>query len=91
MDATGITELANDWTALISLLIVGLTQVIKTALPKIPARVIPLASVILGIGFMMALNGFTVQDVVAGMMIGFAASGIYSASKGAISGAGGGG
>lgn len=82
MDATGITELANNWTVLISLLIVGLTQVIKTAIPTIPARIIPLASVVLGIGFMAALNGFTVQDVVAGMMIGFAASGIYSSGKG---------
>lgn len=81
MDANGIQELANNWTVLISLLIVGLTQVIKRALPQIPARVVPLASVVMGIGFMMVLNGFTVQDVVAGMMIGFAASGIYSSGK----------
>ena len=81
MDANGIQELANNWTVLISLLIVGLTQVIKTALPQIPARIVPLASVVMGIGFMMALNGFTIQDVVAGMMIGFAASGIYSSGK----------
>jgi len=81
MDANSIQELANNWSVLISLLIVGLTQVIKTALPTIPARIIPLASVLLGIGFMMALNGFSVQDVVAGMMIGFAASGIYSSGK----------
>ena len=81
MDATGIQELASNWTALISILIVGLTQVFKKALPQIPARIVPLASVVMGIGFMMALNGISVQDVVAGMMIGFAASGIYSSGK----------
>ena len=80
-EASGIMDVAKNWEVLISLLIVGLVQVVKTALPAIPARIIPLANVVLGIGFMLVLNGVEVTSAIAGMMIGFAASGIYSSGK----------
>lgn len=84
-----IQELAKHWEVLITLLIVGLTQIIKTALPAIPARIVPLANVLMGIGFMGVLTAFTIEAVIAGMMIGFAAAGLWSSSKTVINKTGG--
>ena len=80
-EATGIMNLAKHWEVLISLLIVGLVQVLKTAAPNLPGRIIPLTNVVLGIGFMLTLAGVSVESAIAGMMIGFAASGIWSGGK----------
>lgn len=88
-DAGTIQELAKHWEVLISMLIIGLVQVTKTALPKIPARVIPLVSVLLGIGFMFGLVGLTLDACIAGMMIGFAASGIWSSGRTVVNEGGG--
>jgi len=86
MDANMIQEVANNWSVLVSMLIVGLVQVVKTALPVLPARMIPLINLVLGVFFMVVLNGFTIQGVVAGMMIGFAASGLWSSGKTTVTG-----
>ena len=84
-----IQELAKHWEVLLTLLIVGLTQVVKTALPSIPVKIIPLANVVMGIVLMGVLTAFTIEAVIAGMMIGFAASGLWSSTKTVVNKSGG--
>lgn len=84
METTGVNEiqeLAKHWEVLVTVLIVGLVQVLKAALPTFPARFIPLLNLTLGVGSMLVLAGQTIDAGVAGMLIGFAASGIYSSGK----------
>ena len=80
-DSGAIQELARHWEPLLTILILGFVQVCKTAMPSIPARVIPLVNLMLGIGLMVVLTSFTVPAVIAGSMIGFAASGLWSSGK----------
>ena len=81
MDEVGaIQSLAENYTPLISVLIVGLMGMVRTALPKLPSRFIPLINLVLGIGLTVSLAGFTIDAVFAGMMIGFAATGMYSST-----------
>lgn len=58
---------------------VGLVEVIKRVFPLIE-KYAPLFSLIIGI-LLMLTNGFNVQNVVQGIVVGLSASGLYSGGK----------
>lgn len=58
---------------------IGLVQVFKTI--GIPSRFAPLVSIILGIA-LYCIDGFNVKtDLLAGIIVGLSASGLYSGVK----------
>ena len=70
--------------------IVGVLQVLKTAIPALPARILPLLAMVAGVGFQFATvidNGepiMYVSTVIAGLIVGLAAVGAWSGGKVAI-------
>lgn len=64
----------------IPLLLYGIVEIIKPF--NIDKRLIPIITAIAGCISNMMLNGFTVETGILGVMLGFAASGIYEAVKG---------
>ena len=80
-EAGAIQELARHWEPLLTVLIVGIVQAGKTI---IPVSVVPALNLTLGIGLMVALTSFTVPAVIAGAMVGLAASGLWSSGKATV-------
>jgi hypothetical protein len=66
----------------------GLTEVVKGLLPeKYKASVAPLCAVLLGAGMNVYLNGYSEENVVYGLTLGLAATGLYKAVKSTMRGA----
>lgn len=59
--------------------VIGLVAVLRTA--GLPVRVAPLTAIVLGILGAVALQGFSAAVVIAGIVIGLSASGLYSGTK----------
>lgn len=60
--------------------VIGLISAMKTA--GLPARVAPLVSIVLGVfGVVMLLSLPVEQEVLQGIIVGLAASGLYSGAK----------
>jgi hypothetical protein len=68
----------------------ALIQAIKTALPSVDARYWPVASIVIGIGYNLALGALMGEALgiaaVVGLVAGLAASGLYSQARTAIQG-----
>lgn len=76
MDITFLTNYINPIILGICLL-VGYT--IKTAIPKLPNRFIPLSALILGVVIAIVMNypGINAEIVLGGMISGLASTGLY--------------
>lgn len=63
-------------------IVFGLTEVIKTLLPKEYQRALaPLISVLLGAIGNIYLNGYSPENLVFGLAMGLAATGLYKAAR----------
>lgn len=70
-------------------IIFGLTEVFKEFVPKeYRKKVTPLISLIIGSGANIYLHGYTPENVVYGLALGLAASGLYKAFRSTIQTAG---
>lgn len=65
----------------------GLTEVVKGLLPAAyRANVAPLCAVLLGAGMNVYLNGYSEENVVYGLTLGLATTGLYKAVKSTMRG-----
>lgn len=73
--------------SIIIALTVGLTETVKRAF-KVPSRFAPLVSLVFGISLAFLNNpGVSVSDIIlAGVIVGLTASGLYSGGKATIKG-----
>ena len=76
MDITFLTNYINPLILGICLLV---GYVIKTAVPKLPNRYIPLSALILGVVIAIIMNypGINAEVVLGGMISGLASTGLY--------------
>jgi hypothetical protein len=74
METSAILELGG--------VIFGLTEMIKRLLPeKLQSKLAPLVAVLVGGGMNVYMYGYSAENVVYGLMLGLAASGLYGAGK----------
>ena len=66
-------------------IIAALVQIVKTALPAMPTRFIPLATLVLGMawqnGYMLAIDQWEPVGLLFSVVVGLSASGLYAATK----------
>lgn len=76
MDITFLTNYINPLILGICLLV---GYVIKTAIPKLPNRYIPLSALILGVIAAIVINypGINAEVILGGMISGLASTGLY--------------
>ncbi len=68
-------------------IIFGLTEVIKEFIPaKIRSKVTPLIAILIGGGANVYLNGYSPENVIYGLALGLAASGMYKAVRNTLTG-----
>lgn len=68
-------ELITITTGVITLLVIGLTQIIK---PFIAERFITLIPLLLAVGATILTSGFTKGAVITGLVIGLSSQGLYN-------------
>ena len=85
IDVTTIQQLLVTAVFIVPITI-GLTQVIKTAMPAIDSRFGPLLSLVIGIALGIFIIGGA-HGFLAGLIFGLAASGSYDLGKKTIAGA----
>ncbi len=68
-------------------IIFGLTEVIKELLPaKLRAKLTPLIAIAIGGSANVYLNGYSPENVIYGLALGLAASGMYKAVRNTLTG-----
>lgn len=85
MEISVITNLVESWGVLLIPLIIAITSIAKGFLPENQiAKWSPVISAISGIVGGILTIGITRQGILTGLIIGLAASGLYSGSKSVI-------
>ncbi|MBT9168603.1 MAG: hypothetical protein DDT19_01950 [Syntrophomonadaceae bacterium] len=85
MDIKTIMDLVSGWSLLLVPLILALTSLIKKFIPKEKVGVLsPIISLVLGICGGLLTIGFTKDAIIAGLIMGLSASGLYSGCKNII-------
>lgn len=61
----------------------GLTEIIKNFMPDKPWRkkITPVIAIVIGGGMNILLNGYTPENLVYGLALGLAATGLYKAAQ----------
>ncbi len=63
----------------------GLTEVVKALIPeKYRMNIAPLVAVLLGAGMNVYLNGYSEENVVYGLTLGLAATGLYKVVRNTV-------
>lgn len=65
--------------AIVIPIIVGIVEMMKKM--GLPGKYSPIVSIVLGIGGIFLLGGFSVESGLRGLVFGLSASGLYSGSK----------
>lgn len=64
--------------------VLGLTQVVKKL--GLPKKIVPLFAVVLGAGISMLMNGVSNTTILAGIVTGLVACGLYSGTSTTLNG-----
>ncbi|MBT9165013.1 MAG: hypothetical protein DDT22_00258 [candidate division WS2 bacterium] len=85
MDVKIITDLVSGWSLLLIPLILALTSLIKKFIPEKKVGLwSPIVSLVLGVCGGLLTIGVTKDGIIAGLIIGLTASGLYSGGKNII-------
>lgn len=81
MDVQGLTKIIESWGVLLIPLTTGIVEVIKRAIPEKYRQYTPFVSIVVGIILGILTIGISQAGIIAGIVVGLGASGLWSAVK----------